>query len=92
MWRAAGRCWNPRLDVDDLACDPAITDGRESAAPGIIRPVSDPLLRDTWPEALYLAYKHSTLNYTTETASAQPMAQRIATQCAVIRAAIENFL
>jgi predicted deacylase len=69
----------------------AVIDGRESAAPGIIRPVSDPLLRDTWPEALYLAYKHSHLNYTTETASAQPMAQRIATQCAVITAAIQNL-
>ena len=30
MWRAAGRCWNPRLDVDDLVCDPAITDGRDA--------------------------------------------------------------
>nr|MBK7066523.1 hypothetical protein [Deltaproteobacteria bacterium] len=29
MWRAAGRCWNPRLDVDNLVCDPAITDGRD---------------------------------------------------------------
>ncbi len=70
----------------------AIIDGRESAEPGIIRPVSDPLLRDTWPEALYLAYKHSDLNYTIETASAQPLAQRIATQEAVIRAAIQNLL
>lgn len=70
----------------------AIIDGRESAGPGIIRPVSDPLLRDTWPEALYLAYQHSTLNYTLETASAQPLEQRITTQCAVLRAAIEEFL
>jgi hypothetical protein len=29
MWRAAGRCWNPRLDVDNLVCDPAVTDGRD---------------------------------------------------------------
>ena len=72
--------------------DAAIIDGRASAAPGIIRPVSDPLLRDTWPEALYLAYQHSTLNYTTETASAQPMEQRIATQCAVMSAAIGNLV
>lgn len=70
----------------------AIIDGRESAEPGIIRPVSDPLLRDTWPEALYLAYKHSNLNYTIETASAQSLEQRIATQEAVIRAAIQNLL
>jgi protein MpaA len=66
----------------------AVIDGRPSAGPGLIRPVSDPLLRDTWPEALYLAYKHSTLNYTIETASAQPLEQRITTQCAVLKAAI----
>lgn len=70
----------------------SIIDGRESAEPGIIRPVSDPLLRDTWPEALYLAYQHSTLNYTLETASAQPLEQRIATQRAVLRAAIAALL
>ncbi len=25
-WRAAGRCWNPRLDVDDVQCDPTVRD------------------------------------------------------------------
>jgi protein MpaA len=70
----------------------AVIDGRPSAGPGLIRPVSDPLLRDTWPEALYLAYQHCTLNYTTETASAQPLEQRIATQGAVLRAALNQFL
>jgi protein MpaA len=70
----------------------AIIDGRESAEPGIIRPVSDPALRETWPEALYLAYQHSTLNYTIETASAQPLEQRITTQCAVLKAAIAALL
>jgi len=69
----------------------AIIDGRESAAPGIIRPVRDPLLRDTWPEALYLAYQHSPLNYTLETASAQPLEQRITTQVTVLKAAIGEF-
>lgn len=70
----------------------AVIDGRERAEPGIIRPVSDPLLRDTWPEALYLAYQHSTLNYTTESASAQPLAQRVTTQAAVLRAGLAAFL
>jgi protein MpaA len=70
----------------------AVIDGRPSAEPGVIRPVSDPLLRDTWPEALYLAYKHSTLNYTIETASAQPLDQRIMTQGAVLKAAIKAFV
>ncbi|MDQ5977853.1 MAG: murein peptide amidase [Verrucomicrobiota bacterium] len=70
----------------------AVIDGRESAEPGIIRPVSDPLLRDTWPEAIYLRHHHGPLDYTLETASALPLDQRIATQCAVVRAASETLL
>lgn len=66
----------------------AIIDGREAAAPGIIRPVSDPLLRDQWPEAIYLRNHHTTLSYTFETATAQPLAQRVATQVAAVRAAL----
>lgn len=56
----------------------AIIDGRESTAPGIIRPVSDPLLRDQWPEAIYLLQHHTKLTYTFESPSALPLAQRIA--------------
>ena len=67
-------------------------DGREIAEPGVIRPVSDPLLRETWPEALYLRQHHGTLGYTIETASALPLEQRIATHGAVVRAAIDEFL
>jgi murein peptide amidase A len=70
----------------------AVIDGRESAEPGIIRPISDPLLRDTWPEAIYLRHHHGPLDYTIETASAQPLEQRITTQTAVIKAALEQFL
>ena len=69
----------------------AVIDGRESAEAGIIRPISDPLLRETWPEAIYLRNFHSTLTYTTESASALPLDQRIATQCAVVQAAINSF-
>jgi protein MpaA len=65
-----------------------VIDGREIAEPGIIRPTADPAVRETWPESLYLAYNHCTLNYTIESASAQPIEQRIATQCAVLKAAI----
>jgi hypothetical protein len=25
-WRMAGACWNPRLDTDDVSCDPAVSD------------------------------------------------------------------
>ncbi|HEX2854122.1 MAG TPA: M14 family metallocarboxypeptidase [Opitutaceae bacterium] len=55
----------------------AIIDGREAAAPGIIRPVSDPLLRETWPEAIYLRAHHSTLTYTLESPSALAVGRRI---------------
>lgn len=27
-WVAAGRCWNPRLDVDNITCDPTVADAR----------------------------------------------------------------
>jgi protein MpaA len=70
----------------------AVIDGRESAAPGIIRPVSDPLLRETWPEAIYLRNHHGPLDYTIETASGLPLEQRITTQSAVLRAALAAFL
>jgi protein MpaA len=66
----------------------AIIDGREAAAPGIIRPVSDPLLRDNWPEAIYLRHHHTTLSYTLESPSAFPLKQRIQ----ALRAATETAL
>jgi predicted deacylase len=66
----------------------AIIDGREAAAPGIIRPVHDPQLRDQWPEAIYLRAHHTTLSYTLESPSALPLAQRIA----AIKTAVEVAL
>lgn len=69
-----------------------VIDGRETVEPGIIRPVSDPLLRETWPEAIYLRHFHSTLTYTTETPSTLPLEQRIATHGAVLRGALAEFL
>jgi hypothetical protein len=69
--------------------DPAAEiDGRPVAAPGIIRPVSDPLLRENWPEAIYLRAHHTTQSYTLETPSAFPLSQRIA----AMRAAVETAL
>jgi protein MpaA len=62
-------------------------DGRESRA-GIIRPLGDPLLREKWPEAIYLRAYHTTLTYTVETPSALPLEQRIAAQCAAVEAAV----
>jgi len=31
LWRASGRCWNPRLDTDNITCDPSLTDPRDPA-------------------------------------------------------------
>jgi len=69
-----------------------VIDGRPVAEPGIIRPVSDPLLRETWPEAIYLRQHHGELDYTIETPSALPLEQRVAMHCAVLKAAIDGFL
>ncbi|MBC8039958.1 MAG: hypothetical protein H7Y06_05395, partial [Opitutaceae bacterium] len=69
----------------------SVIDGRESAAPGIIRPVSDPLMRETWPEAIYLRAKHCQHNYTLETASGRPGDQRIATLVAAVQAGLARF-
>ncbi len=68
--------------------DAAVIDGRAADAPGIIRPVNDPLLREDWPEAIYLRAHHARLGYTFETASTQPVAQRIATLAAAVTAAV----
>ncbi len=69
----------------------AIIDGRPADAPGIIRPTSDPLLRRSWPEAIYLRQHHTTLSYTVETASVQPLETRVATLAAVVRAAVAKL-
>jgi len=51
-------------------------DGRPASG-GIIRPDSDPILRDYWPEAIYLRSHHSSRGYTLESPSSQPLEQRI---------------
>jgi len=68
-----------------------VIDGRETAEPGIIRPISDPLLRDTWPETIYLRSNHGPLLYTTETPSALPLEQRIKAHCSALSAALDLF-
>ncbi|HEY0967334.1 MAG TPA: M14 family metallocarboxypeptidase [Opitutaceae bacterium] len=68
--------------------DAAVIDGRQADAPGIIRPVNDPLLREDWPEAIYLRAHHARLGYTFETASTQSVEQRVATLAAAVGAAI----
>lgn len=63
-------------------------DGRPVDEPGIIRPESDPLLRDTWPEAIYLRHRHTDLCYTLETPSSAALAARIATTTTMVHAAL----
>jgi hypothetical protein len=67
-----------------------VIDGREIAERGIIRPASDPLLRDLWPESIYLRAHHTLLGYTLETPSSFPLAQRIAAHAAAIETAISR--
>lgn len=67
-----------------------VIDGRSAAAAGVIRPVNDPLLRENWPEAIYLRAHHTRLSYTLEAASSQPLEQRIATLVAAVEAAIQT--
>lgn len=76
--------------VEAVCCiDPAdVIDGRPVAEPGIIRPVNDPLLREQWPESIYLRAHHTTLSYTLESPSSFPLEQRIAAHAAVIEAAL----
>jgi murein peptide amidase A len=67
-----------------------VIDGREIAEPGIIRPISDPLKRELWPESIYLRAHHTRLGYTIETPSAFPLEQRIAAHLAAIETAING--
>lgn len=69
----------------------SMIDGRQTAAPGIIRPVSDPLLRETWPEAIYLRAHHTTLSYTLESPSSLPLAQRIAAHRLAVETVVSKF-
>jgi hypothetical protein len=68
-----------------------VIDGREISEPGIIRPASDPLLRELWPESIYLRAHHTHLSYTLETPSSFPLAQRIAAHRAAIETAIAGL-
>jgi hypothetical protein len=65
-----------------------VIDGRTVDEPGIIRPIADPLLRETWPESIYLRAHHTQLGYTIESPSGRPMAQRVAAHGAAIERAL----
>ncbi len=69
-----------------------VIDGRTTAAPGIIRPIDDPLLRETWPEAIYLRAHHTTISYTLESPSAFPLESRITAHRAAITSATMRLI
>jgi murein peptide amidase A len=82
------------LDAVEKVCaleNAAVIDGRCIAEPAIIRPEADPLLRDSWPEAIYLRSHHTRLSYTLESPSAFPLAQRVAAHAAAIAAAVAGL-
>jgi len=78
----------PLCPIDESA----VIDGRATAAPGIIRPVDDPLLRETWPEAIYLRAHHTTMSYTLESPSALALTQRIEAHRRAIAAAVTGTI
>jgi predicted deacylase len=81
----------PMLDAVERVCaieTAATIDGRESTGRGLIRPTADPLLREQWPEAIYLRAHHTTLSYTLESPSALALPTRVAALHAAIQAAI----
>ena len=67
-----------------------VIDGRAVAEPGIIRPIADPLLREFWPESIYLRAHHTRLGYTLETPSSRPLAVRVATLAAAVEAGLAS--
>lgn len=84
----------PMIEAVSAVCEietATTIDGRETAAPGIIRPVADPLLREQWPEAIYLRRHHTTLSYTLESPSAFPLAQRVRALRTAVETAIKRL-
>ena len=67
-----------------------VIDGRPVAEPGIIRPESDPALREQWPEAIYLFKYHTAHCLTFETPTPRPLQDRIDGQLVAMRRAIDQ--
>ncbi len=66
-----------------------VIDDRPIAEPGIIRPASDPALRELWPESIYLQANHCRLGYTIESPSSLPLAQRLSALAAAVICAVD---
>jgi len=90
-----GRRSHARAMIDSVAdiCPietAMVIDGHSVAEPGIIRPIADPLLRDPWPESIYLRAHHTQLAYTIETPSSLPLRQRINALSRAIQVAVKR--
>jgi hypothetical protein len=86
---------NPILEAVREYCpidEAPVIDGRTTATTGIIRPVDDPQLRKTWPEAIYLRAHHTTISYTLESPSAFPLEHRITAHRAAITSATTRLI
>lgn len=68
-----------------------IIDGRPIDEPGIIRPESDPDLRELWPEAIYLFKHHTDTCFTLESPSARPLKTRVHALTAAVDSAVAHL-
>jgi len=76
-----------------LPVDSATTiDERPIDEPGIIRPISDPLLRENWPETIYLNSHHTSLGYTFETPSGKSLESRVNALKLAVSAAVNSAI
>lgn len=66
-------------------------DGRPMAAPGIILPETDPIMRPEWPEAFWLYQKKTALSYTLESPSDFALSVRVSALVRAVGAAIQTF-
>jgi hypothetical protein len=72
-----------------LPVEQALEIDGQRANGGIIRKDLGTDGRDDWPEAFYLATRHSHLNYTMETPSGSPLALRVAAHLEAVETAME---
>ena len=66
-------------------------DGRETNAPGLIRPVFDPASRPEWPEAIWLLTHNSKLGYTLEAPSDWPLQVRAQALTAAVHSGLDTW-
>jgi hypothetical protein len=61
-------------------------DGWPTSEKGLIHPPSDPDLRDSWPEQIFLLKHHTDMSYTVETPSTASLARRVDCHVQAVRA------